>query len=87
MSGEHNELEEYYCPDCGKEFRVRANNTPHVTKVSSRTDGRDIKYDDFIKQNKKESLILNESSGDPLPRAFVHNFLSPHQSLDYKTPS
>ncbi len=50
----HNESEEYYCPDCEKEFRVRANNSPEVTKISSRTDGRDIKYADFIKQNKKD---------------------------------
>lgn len=40
----HNESEEYYCPDCCKEYRVRACITPIVTKISDRTDGKDIKY-------------------------------------------
>jgi len=40
----HNEKEEYYCPDCGKEYGVRACITPNVTKISGRTDNRDVKY-------------------------------------------
>lgn len=40
----HNESEEYYCPDCHKEYRTRACITPRVTKMSGRTDGKTIKY-------------------------------------------
>jgi hypothetical protein len=40
----HNESEEYYCPDCRKEFRTRASNSPRVTKISNRTDGRNTAY-------------------------------------------
>lgn len=36
----HEESEEYYCPECGKEYRVRASNTPSVTLISKRTDGK-----------------------------------------------
>lgn len=28
----HNEMEEYYCPDCHKEYKVRASFTPQVFK-------------------------------------------------------
>lgn len=36
----HNESEEYYCPECMKEYRIRACITPTVRLVSSRTDNR-----------------------------------------------
>ena len=36
----HNEKEEYYCPECDKEFKIRARITPTVTLISKRTDGR-----------------------------------------------
>ena len=36
----HEEPEEYYCPECGKEYYVRASNTPSVTLISKRTDGK-----------------------------------------------
>ncbi|MGG2065436.1 hypothetical protein [Bacillus sp. S14(2024)] len=42
----HNESEEYYCPECYKEYKVRASNSPRVTLISGRTDGRKIKYQD-----------------------------------------
>ncbi|WP_064202805.1 hypothetical protein [Brevibacillus brevis] len=45
----HNESEEYYCPDCRKEFRVRASMTPQVTKINDRTDGRTIRYNEHHK--------------------------------------
>lgn len=35
----HEESEEYYCPECGTEYRTRASNSPRVTLVSPRTDG------------------------------------------------
>lgn len=35
----HEESEEYYCPECRKEFRCRASNSPRVTLISNRTDG------------------------------------------------
>ena len=40
----HNESEEYYCPECHKEFRIRANNTPRVTLITKRTDGKTDNY-------------------------------------------
>lgn len=40
----HNESEEYYCPECGKEYRIRACITPTVTLISERTDGRTDSY-------------------------------------------
>ncbi|XRG80732.1 hypothetical protein V5E38_10700 [Rossellomorea sp. GAMAL-10_SWC] len=40
----HNELEEYYCPDCQKEYKTRASISPRVTKISDRNDGRTVKY-------------------------------------------
>ena len=39
----HEESEEYYCPECMTEYRCRASNSPTVTLVSKRTDGRDTK--------------------------------------------
>lgn len=36
---ELNEPEEYYCPECHKEFKCRASNSPRVSLVSKRTDG------------------------------------------------
>lgn len=36
----HNEIEEYCCPECGKEYKIRACNTPTITLISKRTDGR-----------------------------------------------
>ncbi|MEI2454910.1 hypothetical protein ABU614_15850 [Lysobacter firmicutimachus] len=41
----HDSLEEYYCPDCHKEFKTRAAYTPTVTRISGRTDGRTDQYD------------------------------------------
>lgn len=40
----HNETEEYYCPDCHKEYKTRACNSPLVSKISGRTDGKTIKH-------------------------------------------
>lgn len=40
----HNESEEYYCPDYHKEYKTRACNTPMVTKISGRTDGKETMY-------------------------------------------
>lgn len=36
----HEEPEEYYCPECMCEYRTRASNSPVVTLISSRTDGK-----------------------------------------------
>ncbi len=35
----HEEPEEYYCPECRKEFKCRASNSPRVSLISKRTDG------------------------------------------------
>jgi Zn finger protein HypA/HybF involved in hydrogenase expression len=35
----HEEPEEYYCPECDKEYKCRASNSPTVSLVSNRTDG------------------------------------------------
>jgi|GEM_PF-3193330 len=43
----HNEWEEYYCPECHQEFRAFASLSPVVTKVSSRTDGKTVKYENL----------------------------------------
>lgn len=40
----HNESEEYYCPECQKEYKIRACNTPRVTLISKRTDGKTDRY-------------------------------------------
>ena len=40
----HNESEEYYCPECQKEYKIRAYNTPTVTLISKRTDGKTDRY-------------------------------------------
>ncbi len=34
----HEESEEYYCPECNREYRVRASNSPTVTLITPRTD-------------------------------------------------
>jgi rubredoxin len=34
------ESEEYYCPECRAEYRVRASMSPKVTLISKRTDGK-----------------------------------------------
>lgn len=36
----HEESEEYFCPECLCMYRVRASNSPTVTLVSARTDGK-----------------------------------------------
>lgn len=36
----HNEPEEYYCPECWKEYKIRACLSPRVTLISGRTDGK-----------------------------------------------
>ena len=41
----HNEAEEYYCPNCKKEFHVRACISPEVRKLKNRTDGKTNNYD------------------------------------------
>ena len=33
-----------YCPECGKEFKIRACITPRVTLISKRTDGKTDRY-------------------------------------------
>jgi Zn finger protein HypA/HybF involved in hydrogenase expression len=33
------ESEEYCCPECHKDFKCRASNSPSVSLVSKRTDG------------------------------------------------
>lgn len=40
----HNETEEYYCPDCHKEFKTRASLSPVVRKIKNRTDGKTDYY-------------------------------------------
>jgi Zn finger protein HypA/HybF involved in hydrogenase expression len=40
----HEESEEYYCPECNKEYRTRASNSPRVTLIKARTDGRTDSY-------------------------------------------
>lgn len=34
------EPEEYYCPECRREYKTRASNTPTVRLISPRTDGK-----------------------------------------------
>jgi hypothetical protein len=36
----HEEPEEYYCPECMCEYRIRASNSPKVTLIFGRTDGK-----------------------------------------------
>lgn len=36
----HEEPEEYFCPECHKEFKCIASNSPNVIPRSPRTDGR-----------------------------------------------
>ena len=40
----NNEPEEYHCPECGKEFKVFACNSPRVELISKRTDGRSDRF-------------------------------------------
>jgi len=40
----HEEPEEYYCPECNKEYKYRASNSPTVTLIKPRTDGRTDKH-------------------------------------------
>jgi len=40
-----NQSEEYYCPECGKEYKRRSSNSPHVHLKSPRTDGKTDKYE------------------------------------------
>lgn len=40
----HEESEEYYCPECKKEYQTRASNSPRVTLIKSRTDGKTDTY-------------------------------------------
>ena len=49
----HMESEEYYCPECRTEYRTRASNTPSVTVVNGRTDGRTINIYEFEKIQKE----------------------------------
>ena len=36
----HEESEEYYCSECNTEYKTRASNTPRVTLLKLRTDGK-----------------------------------------------
>lgn len=40
----HNEHEEYHCPECGKEYSIRASLSPRVTLITKRTDGKTDLY-------------------------------------------
>ena len=40
----HEESEEYYCPECNKEYKTRASNSPRVSLIKPRTDGKNNKY-------------------------------------------
>jgi len=39
----HEESEEYFCPECLCMYKTRASNTPTVTLISGRTDGKTFK--------------------------------------------
>lgn len=41
----HEESEEYFCPECFCLYKTRASNSPMVTLISTRTDGKDFKHD------------------------------------------
>jgi len=53
----HMESEEYYCPECHTEYRTRASNTPNVTVIKGRTDGRTITIYEFEKIQKQISEL------------------------------
>jgi len=36
----HHESEEYYCPECDREYKIRASSSPTVRLISPRTDGK-----------------------------------------------
>ena len=36
----HNESKEYYCPECNREYKIRASNSPTVRLISPGTDGK-----------------------------------------------
>lgn len=36
--------ENYYCPECRKRFPVKASDSPTITLISKRTDGRRKQY-------------------------------------------
>ena len=40
----HEEPEEYFCPECSCMYKTRASNSPTVTLISARTDGKTDKY-------------------------------------------
>jgi len=40
----HEEHEEYYCPECGKQYKTRASNSPSTNLKVKRTDGKTDKY-------------------------------------------
>jgi transposase-like protein len=41
----HEESEGYCCPECQKEFTVRASNSPTVQLIAPRTDGKTESYE------------------------------------------
>ncbi len=41
----HMESEEYFCPECNKGYSTRASNSPRVTLIKPRTDGKTDLYD------------------------------------------
>ena len=43
----HNEMEEYFCPECDNVYRTRASLTPLVTLITKRTDGKTDKAPSF----------------------------------------
>lgn len=47
----HNEREEFFCPQCHKEFHVRASLPPNVKLLAPRTDGRNDRYPNNSKQD------------------------------------
>lgn len=50
----HEGLEEYYCPECKKEFKTRASNTPTIFKLKNRTDGRTNIYSETTNTKKNK---------------------------------
>lgn len=43
-----NEPEDYACPECGKQYEVRAAMQPSVHLIARRTDGKDDRYQETM---------------------------------------
>ena len=52
----HEEREEYWCPECGKQFKTRASLSPRVDKIEDRTDGREISYSAWKEQQESDDV-------------------------------